>query len=373
MGNRDPRFSVLIPAVNASATIERALLSARGDSPAAILLIDRGSTDDTVAVARRASGDVLEVVHAPADASLGRVRQIALEATRTEFGVWLDAADELLPGRAARLIHQLELHDADLAFDEIDLHDAATGSFVRRIEMPSFLGGRRQVVRLFERDYLPGVGVPAFRSASAKAIGFDPQMNGAENIDFVLRSIATGRHLALIRQPGYRKFVSGAISPEASDEQQMRAALQKHAPSVVEQLFRSAGYHERTIAWGMVSFLTRRGDYGLALAWLDKLPQGARREFQRGTLLAALGRHADALDPLQQAYDEAGVPELLNNFGVVLAALGRIAEANSLFADALREFPGYRDASANLLAGQPTRLTLLPLRREPVRSEYSPG
>jgi tetratricopeptide (TPR) repeat protein len=90
-------------------------------------------------------------------------------------------------------------------------------------------------------------------------------------------------------------------------------------------------------------------------------------------LLAALGRHTEALDPLQQAYDEAGVPELLNNFGVVLAALGRTAEANSLFADALREFPGYADASLNLLAEWPTRLTLLPLRREPGRSEYSPG
>jgi tetratricopeptide (TPR) repeat protein len=123
----------------------------------------------------------------------------------------------------------------------------------------------------------------------------------------------------------------------------------------------------------MVSFLTLRGDYGLALAWLDTLPQGARREFHRGTLLAALGRYAEALDPLQQAYDEAGVPELLNNFGVVLAALGRTAEANSVFADALREFPAYADASANLLAEQPTRLTLLPIRRESVRSEYSPG
>jgi hypothetical protein len=58
-----------------------------------------------------------------------------------------------------------------------------------------------------------------------------------------------------------------------------------------------------------------------ALARLDTLPQGSRREFHRGTLLAALGRHAEALDPLRQAYDEAGVPELLNNFGVVLARL----------------------------------------------------
>jgi tetratricopeptide (TPR) repeat protein len=365
--------SIVIPAANASATIERALLSARRDGPAAIVLIDRGSTDDTVGVAKRAAGSLLEVVHAPADATLGRVRQIGLEAVRTAFGVWLNAGDELLPGRAARLVAQLELHDADLVFDEIDLHDEGTGSFVRRIEMPPFLGGRRQIVRLFERDYLPGAGVPAFRTAAAKAIGFDQQMNGGEDVDLVLRSIVAGRHIALVRQAGYRQFSSRSTPSDTGDEQRMRAALQKHAPSVVERLFTSAGYHARTIAWGMVSFLTLRGDYALALAWLDTLPQGARREFHRGTLLAALGEHERALAPLQQAYDEAGVPELLNNFGVVLAAVGRTAEANSLFADALREFPGYTDASANLLAERPTRLTLLPLRREPVRSEYSPG
>ena len=74
--------------------------------------------------------------------------------------------------------------------------------------------------------------------------------------------------------------------------------------------------------------------------------------------------------PLERAFYEAGTPELLNNFGVTLAALDRMPEATSLFGDALRLFPAYRDASANLLSERPSRLTLLPLRTEPFRSEY---
>lgn len=367
-------FSILIPATNASATIERAVLSARAQGPSKILLMDHASRDDTVAVARRAGGDLLDVAAVPASSTLGHVRQIGLAAIRTEFGMWLDADDELLPERAARLIGRLAEDDADFAFDEINLHDGITGAFMRRIAMPPFLGGRRQIVRLFERNYLPGPGVPAFRSSTARRIGFDSALHGSEDFDFVLRAIVGNAVILLVRQVGYRQFAYPAtLSKNLDNQLSTRDALRKHDPAVVHELFTRAGYHRRTIAWGMVSFLTLRGDFATALAWLETLPPGSRREFHRGTLLAALGRHAEALDPLQQAYDEAGVPELLNNFGVVLAALGRTAEATSLFGDALREFPDYRDASVNLRSDRPTRLTLMPLRREAVPSEYWPG
>ena len=368
-------FSILIPATNASATIERAVRSARAQGPSKILLVDHACRDDTVEVARRAGGDLLEVLSVPESTALGRVRQIGLDAIPTEFGMWLDAEDELLPGRAARLVARLDAEEADLAFDEIDLHDGFTGAFIRRIEIPPFLGGRRQIVRLFERNYLPGPGVPAFRSSTARRIGFDPALHGSEDFDFLLRAIVANASIVLVRQVGYRQFAYPATLSRNFDNQlsMTRDALRKHDPALVQQLFTRAGYHERTVAWGMVAFLTLRGDFERALAWLDTLPPGSRREFHRGTLLAALGKYVDALDPLQQAYDEAGVPELLNNFGVVLAALGRTAEATSLFDDALREFPDYRDASANLQSRQPTRLTLLPLRRDLVPREYSPG
>ena len=368
-------FSILIPASNASATIERAVLSARAQGPSTILLVDHGCSDDTVAVARHAGGDLVEVIAVPASATIGHVRQAGLDAVRTDFGVWLDADDEVLPGRAPRLIGRLDAEGADLAFDEIDLHDGVTGAFIRRIEIPPFLGGRRQIVRLFERNYLPGPGVPAFRTSTARRIGFDQALHGSADFDFLLRAIVQDAGIVLVRQVGYRQFAYPAtLSKDFDDQRSMtREALRKHDPTVVHQLFARAGYHERTIAWAMVAFLTLRGDFALALAWLDTLPPGSRRGFHRGTLLAALGRHAEALDPLQQAYDEAGVPELLNNFGVVLAALGRTAEATSMFGDALREFPGYRDASVNLRSDPPTRLTLLPLRRDSIASEYSPG
>jgi tetratricopeptide (TPR) repeat protein len=364
-------FTVIIPARNAAGTIERAVTSALAQRPSAILLIDHASSDGTAERARRAGGALLHVLTASAEATLGQVRQLGLDAVATAYGMWLDADDEVLHGRAERLLGRLEADAADFAFDEIDLYGGATGERIRRLSIPSFLG-ERQLVRLFERNYLPGPGVPAFRTSAARALGFDPALHGAEDVDTLLRAVAADHRIALVRHVGYRQFAyAGTLSRDLGNQAlMMRVALGKHDPLQVEARFRRAGYHPRTVAWGMVAFLTQRGDYRAALTWVERLPPGSRREFQRGTLLAALGRHDEAVAPLEAAFDEAGAPELCNNFGVVLAALNRQVEANSLFADALRQFPEYHDASVNLLSERPSRLTLLPLRSEPVRADY---
>jgi glycosyltransferase involved in cell wall biosynthesis len=365
-------LTILIPARNASATIERAVVSAAAQQPAAILVADHASTDDTVARARAVAGELVHVVAAPADATLGGVRQLALDAVHTDFGMWLDADDELMPGRGERLLERLRSDHSDLAFDEIHLHDGTTGQFLKHLPIPDLLGEGRQAVRLFERNYLPGPGVPAFRTATAKTIGFDLDMHGAEDFDFLLRAVVVGSRISLERHAGYRQFAHpGTLSRDLENQTAMtRRALRKHAPSQVEALFRRAGFTTRTSAYGMVSFLIQRGDYDDVLLWLNRVPTGSRRDFYAGTVLAAMGRHNDALTPLRRALDDCVAPELLNNFGVVLAALNRIEEAADMFADALYHFPGYSDANANLVSGAPSRLTLLPLRDEAARSDY---
>src|SRR5688572_873462 len=106
--------------------------------------------------------------------------------------MWLDAGDEVLPDRATRLLRRLEEDEADLVFDEVDLHDGAGGAFVRRLAFPRLLGDGRQIVRVLERNYIPGPGLPVFRTAAAQEIGFDPAQHGQEDYDFLLRSIVAG-------------------------------------------------------------------------------------------------------------------------------------------------------------------------------------
>jgi tetratricopeptide (TPR) repeat protein len=375
--------TILIPARNAEATIGRAVVSARAEGCARILVIDHASTDGTVAAARVAGGDTLDVVTAPADATLGQVRQIGLDGVATEFGMWLDADDEIEQGRAGRLIGRLLRERGDLAFDEADLYDGATGKRVRRLPIPEFLDGTG-LVREFERNYLPAPGVPAFRTSSARAIGFDPALHGAEDVDFLLRAVMAHQRIILVHEAGYRQYASpGTLSRNSVNQESMlRTALRKHDPARVESLFVEAGSDPISAGWSIVSFLTLRGDLDAALQRLATLPSSSTRDFREGTLLAALGRHPDALAPLERAFRATREPEAANNLGVVLAALGRRDEAVARFEEALVAVPAYADAAANLAGSDPRlgsdpnpgsdprRLTLLPLRRFSVRDDY---
>lgn len=361
--------TIVIAARNAAATIARAVRSARAQACARIVLVDHASTDETAALARDAGGETLDVLEAPADATLGRVRQVALDAVETEFGLSLDADDELMPGRAARLVDTLNSQPADIAYDEVELHDGATGAPLRRLPIPLFLDGAG-IAREFERNYIPSIGFPAFRTEAARRIGYDAALHGAEDVDFLLRAIAAGERIALVREAGYRQYAYPASLSRDADNQlaMLRVALRKHQPPAIETALSAAAVDGADRFRSMATFLTLRGDYDAALARVRQLPAGEERDFREGTLLAGVGRFADALPILQRAADEAA-PERLNNLGVVLAALGRPDEAASMFRDALRRFPGYRDASANLAAATPVRLTWLPRRTEPVRHD----
>jgi glycosyltransferase involved in cell wall biosynthesis len=385
-----PEATIVIPARNAAPTIERAVRSAVQQNPSRILLIDHGCTDGTIPIARRAGDERLQVVRADSGASLGEVRRVGLQAVETAFGMWLDADDELKAGRLARLVNRLESDGTALAFDEVDLYDGPTGAFLRRLSIPPFLSPRT-LPYTFARNYLPGIGVPAFRAGAARDISFDPDLHGAEDFDFLLRAIVAGVPISLVRDSGYRQFAYPAtVSRNAGNQRRMsEAALRKHDPLAVEALFERSGLPPRQIAWAMVSFHIFRGDLGAAESWLQRAGQyiedpaeilepdgpepvgeGWRHDFYRGTLAAAAGRTAEAVPFLERAVAARRAPEALNNLAVVLRSIGRSRASRDLLIEAARTFPSYADALANLETPSASRFTLHPLRRTAARTDY---
>lgn len=103
-----PRLSVLVPAWNAAATIERTLDSVLEERQVALecIVIDDGSTDGTRevvgAVAERDPRVVLESL--PANVGVSEARNRGLELARGEWLTFVDADDRLLPGAVAALM-----------------------------------------------------------------------------------------------------------------------------------------------------------------------------------------------------------------------------------------------------------------------------
>src|SRR6478752_2267405 len=90
----EPTVSVVIPCRNAARTVGAAVRSARAQTlaPREVVVVDDGSTDDSVAVAEAAGARVIRAVRR---ANAGGARNLGIEATMGEFIAFMDADVEV--------------------------------------------------------------------------------------------------------------------------------------------------------------------------------------------------------------------------------------------------------------------------------------
>ena len=107
-----PLVSVIVPAYNAGRYISDSLRSVVDQDyrPVEILLIDDGSTDDTVALALGACPD-LRVFRQP-NAGAGAARNVGLKNARGELIAFLDADDGWFAGKLTAQVQYLREHPA---------------------------------------------------------------------------------------------------------------------------------------------------------------------------------------------------------------------------------------------------------------------
>ena len=383
--------TIVIAARNAETTIERAVASACMQGSHPILLVDDFSADKTIARALDCAGGRLRIVRPAAHSTLGAARQTGLAEIRTPFGVWLDADDEFLPGRVDHMVAELKTGRTDLVSDEVELCDGQSGTSRGILHIPQFLKEHHPLAHLFERNYLPGVGVLGFSTDFARRVGYDPRFHGAEDIDFVLRAIVAGARFSLMNRVGYRLYAyPGSLSRRIENQRIMyREALRKHDYAHVKMIYRSAGHDDRTAIWGLVSMAIFREEYESALKFAAELEMAEHRPervhepdgpssqsenwrllFYRGTILLLLGRASDALMHLRECERLNPTAEGANNLGVAFRATGDSEHASILFSKSLALRPGYLDAQLNLENESLFRVTTHPFRLVMNRDDY---
>jgi glycosyltransferase involved in cell wall biosynthesis len=89
-------FSVVIPVKDGSRYLPDLLAALERESPAEVLVIDSGSTDGSVEIARAADVRVIEI--SAADFNHGRTRNLGAEETTGEFICFLTQDATPLPG-----------------------------------------------------------------------------------------------------------------------------------------------------------------------------------------------------------------------------------------------------------------------------------
>ena len=131
-----PLVSILIPAFNASQWIAETITSALAQSwpRKEIIVIDDGSTDETLAIARRFSSNEVRVI-AQSNQGAAATRNSLFALSRGDYIQWLDADDLLSPDKVAL---QMEAAAACRGGART-LYSSAWGHFMYRTSAAKFM------------------------------------------------------------------------------------------------------------------------------------------------------------------------------------------------------------------------------------------
>ncbi len=104
-----PLVSAIIPAFNAGATLARAIKSVLAQTYEAmeIIVIDDGSSDNTVDVANSFRSNGVKVIQTEYQSGAAATRNLGIEHARGEFIAFVDADDEWLPEKTAKQVETL--------------------------------------------------------------------------------------------------------------------------------------------------------------------------------------------------------------------------------------------------------------------------
>lgn len=187
--------SVVIPAKNAAAYVGETIASALAQGDVAeVIVVDDGSTDETVAIVRAVRDPRLRLIYNDS-AGVSAARNLGARYASGEWLLFLDADDRLRPGAVAALLSAARgAPRAVLVYGDYNTIDSEGHQIGRR----GLLKGRRKpsgdvLTRLAAGNFIVNGGIALARAETFRAIGgFDTSLKYCEDWHCWCRLAAIG-------------------------------------------------------------------------------------------------------------------------------------------------------------------------------------
>ena len=221
--------SVIVPAYNAAGFVGRAIESVLAQTMQAleIIIIDDGSTDETLSVLRgyEKASPAVRIVELARNGGVAAARNAGMAAARGDWLAVLDADDAFAPERLAELVAFGESPGADFVADDLAYYDAVAG-IVTGSGMAFAPPGKPVSLREFlAHNLADGKGMdwgllkPLFRRA-AFAAGYPryaENVSHGEDFQLVIELLLAGADFRILARPLYLYTQRhGAVSGKAS-------------------------------------------------------------------------------------------------------------------------------------------------------------
>lgn len=205
--------SVIIPVYNRSAVVSRSISSIKNLSPMSVkvIIVDDGSTDETVHVCRAElarlglEGSVFEM---GANKGPAAARNHGMMLAETEWLMFLDSDDELLPGAGESITKSLVAHA------ESTMH--SFGYTVNGFSSPSY-SGEGNAFRCFLRKKYFNTNTCVLKKDDVLDVSFKEDYRVGEDTDFWARLLFEKTHvhndIAIARYNLEHKFGEVKIHP----------------------------------------------------------------------------------------------------------------------------------------------------------------
>jgi glycosyltransferase involved in cell wall biosynthesis len=226
----EPLISILIPAFNAEHWIAETLRSALGQTwqRKEIIVVDDGSTDQTLAIAQRFASQALTVIAQP-NQGAAAARNKAFSLSKGDYVQWLDADDLLAPDKVA-----LQMEVLAGCETKRTLLSSAWGHFFNRCETTKFsptslwidLSPIDWLLRnLGEGVFMQTASWLASRELSEAAGPWDPRLLGDDDGEYFSRVVAICDGIRFVPQSKmfYRRVVSNRLSHVGLSDKKLEA------------------------------------------------------------------------------------------------------------------------------------------------------
>lgn len=213
------KVSVIIPAYNAAAFIDKAIRSALGQTmtDVEVIVVDDGSKDDTASVAGRIAetDDRLRLLRLPENRGVSSARNFALDNAEGEWVAVLDADDWYDSERLERMIEAADAASADVVMDNQTIlregSDLERGHSLIPVGEGSFVLSTIAFLKAAKPGSVESYASmkPLFRHSVIKArhLRYREDMQLGEDANFLIRFLATPGECLVLRRPYYFRLL----------------------------------------------------------------------------------------------------------------------------------------------------------------------